>query len=267
MVIRRFDESAHMKINGDVRPRSVYSDQPRKKAVLIAHRIVREIFEEGKSSGEQLAPEHEMVERFGIGRGTLREALRYLELQGVIRLKPGPKGGPVVAAPDSRHLASTLALLMQFADTPFRAVIEIRQFQEPVAARLAAAKASDEEIAELQDSIATMRASLNNENRFLAENRRFHHLVAWASGNPLLAYLINSLHWITDGAVLGTTYPPEFRKIVLRAHERINDAIAVRDEAGAHEAMKSHMDNTVLYFEKEFPNLLDRKLTWEDFTY
>lgn len=254
-----------MEPNGDVRPRSVSRHKPQKTAMLIAHRIVREIYEEGKKSGEQLPPEHKMLERYDIGRGTLREALRFLELQGVISLRPGPKGGPVISAPDSRHLASTLALLMQFAETPFRAVVEVRQFQEPVAAQLAAARISDEGLAELQDSVEQMKTHIDDQDRFLAENRRFHHLVAWSSGNPLLGYLINSMHWITDGTVFGTTYPVEFRRIVLRAHERVCDSIAARDPAAAYEAMKSHMDNTLLYFEKEYRDLLSRKLAWEDF--
>ena len=250
----------------DVRPRSGYREKPRKTAMLVAHRIVREIFDDGKGIGDMLPPEHEMLDRYGVGRGTLRESLRYLELQGVIELRPGPKGGPVVSAPDSRHLASTVALLMQFTETPFRAVIEVRQFQEPVAAQLAAERITDEELEELRDSIVKMEEHIDNEQQFLAENRRFHHLVAWACGNPLLGYLINSLHWITDGTVLGTTYPIEFRRIVLRAHQRIYDGIASGDGDQARDAMQSHTDNTLLYFEKQFPHLLSRKLTWEDFT-
>lgn len=250
----------------DIRPRSEYRDKPKKKAMLVAHRIVREIFEEGKETGDKLPPEHEMLTRYAVGRGTLREALRYLELQGVIELRPGPRGGPVIAAPDSRHLASTLALLMQFAETPFRAIIEFRQFQEPVAAQLAAERISAGDLAELRDSIIKMREYIDIEDRFLAENRRFHHLVAWASGNPLLGYLINSLHWITDGTVLGTNYPPAFRWAVLRAHEKVYDAISARDGGQAHEAMKAHMDDTLLYFETEFPHLLEQRLTWADFT-
>lgn len=250
----------------DVRPRSGLYERPKKTAMLVAHRIVRDIFDQGKGSGEKLPPEHEMLADYGIGRGTLREALRYLELQGVIELKPGPKGGPVVAYPSSRHLASTLALLMQFAETPFGAVLEVRQIQEPVAAQLSAQRISDTDLAELENSIAMMGENIDDEDRFLSENRRFHHLIAWSSGNPLLAYLINSLHWITDGAVLGTTYPIEFRRIVLRAHERIYDAIATHDGVMAEAAMRSHTEHTILYFEKHFPHLLDRALTWEDFS-
>jgi len=135
-----------------------------------------------------------------------------------------------------------------------------------VAAQLAAERITDEELEELRDSIVKMEEHIDNEQQFLAENRRFHHLVAWACGNPLLGYLINSLHWITDGTVLGTTYPIEFRRIVLRAHQRIYDGIASGDGDQARDAMQSHTDNTLLYFEKQFPHLLSRKLTWEDFT-
>ncbi len=125
---------------------------------------------------------------------------------------------------------------------------------------------SEKDLEEIRDSIAAMRDSIEDEELFLSENRRFHHLVAWSSGNPLLGYLINSLHWITDGTALGTTYPTDLRHVVLRAHERILEAMETGDGAASFEAMKSHMDNTVYYFEEQFPQLLSRRLTWDDFT-
>ena len=249
----------------DVGPHSVTHEKPQKTAMLVAQRIVREIFADSLSSGDQLAPEHKMLETYGIGRGTLKEALRYLELQGVITLRPGPGGGPVVSQPDSRHLAGTMALLLQFADTSFRSVIEARQIQEPAAARLAAQRISASGLEELHDSVRLMGEHVGDRERFLIDNSRFHDLVAWGSGNQMIGYLINSLHWITDGTVLGTDYPIQFRQIVLRAHEKIAEAIAAADAEAAQAAMQEHMDNALVYFERYFPDLLDRKLSWEHY--
>ena len=64
--------------------------------------------------GDKLISEQKMVERYGVARGSLREALRFLELQGVLRIKSGPGGGPVIDTPNAHHFASTLALLLQF---------------------------------------------------------------------------------------------------------------------------------------------------------
>lgn len=247
----------------DTRPRSVPIERPQKQAMLTAKRIVRDIAERSQQAGDSLPPEKEMLELYGVGRGTLREALRILELQGVLRIRPGPGGGPVIASPDSRHLASTLALLMQFAETPFRAVIEARLHIEPITAGLCAERAASDVVDDIRRCVDEMGRNVRDINVFLDENRRFHDLVAWGSGNPIFGYFINSLHWITDGTVLGVDYPKKFREIVLEAHEKICIAIEGRDAEGARVAMHEHMEGTVRYFEKLYRAQLDQPLSWE----
>lgn len=249
----------------DVTPRSVSRSRPRKTATIIAAQIVDRITDGGLESGHVLPPERVLMEEYDVGRGTMREALRYLELQGVLTIKPGPKGGPVVAAPDSRHLAATFALLMQFAGTNFRAVIEARTFLEPTMALLAASHGDRQVGEQLVASVDAMEANLEDWEFFLDENRRFHDLVAWGSGNPIFGYLINSLHWITDGTVLGIDYPVRFRRAVAGAHRVVAEAVAAADPGASEAAMRDHMDNTRVYFEKRYPQVLDQKLRWDHF--
>src|ERR1700677_3831179 len=97
----------------------------------------------GLKPGDFLPAERSMVETYGVGRGTLREALRLLEFQGVISLKPGPGGGPILQDPSGTHLASTVVLLLQMKQAPFRAVVEVRSAVEPMISRLAAERMSD----------------------------------------------------------------------------------------------------------------------------
>lgn len=239
--------------------------KPQKTAILVAKAIVREITERGLRPGDHLPPEHEMLREQGVGRGTLREALRYLELQGALEIKPGSGGGPVVARPDSRHLASTLALLMQFAGTPFRAVVDARIALEPTMAVEAARHAADLDIAVLRESVSRMAEGLGDREVFLLENDRFHSLIAFASSNPIFSHLQASLHWITDGSVLGVDYPERRRKDVLRAHDRICTAIEQRDTDAARQHMQQHMENFLAYLQRGYPALLDRELSWTDF--
>ena len=72
--------------------------RPPKAAMLVAQRIVRDIVRGGLRPGDVLPPERAMLATYETGRGTLREALRLLEFQGVITLRPGPRGGPVPGA-------------------------------------------------------------------------------------------------------------------------------------------------------------------------
>ena len=247
----------------DVTARSAQPSMPPKRATVIAHRIVQEIRRRNLGPGAQLPPERDMLLTYNVGRNTLREALRVLELQGVLTIRPGPGGGPVVSSPDSRHLASTLALLMQFADTPFRTVIETRQMLEPMTARLCCEHADPKVLADLRKSVDDMARSLDDLDAFLNENRRFHSLVGWGSENALFGYCINSLHWITDGTVLGADYPRRFRKLVWQAHDEVCAGIESGDPAQAQAAMQKHMDDTRTYFEKNYRHLMDEVLTWE----
>ncbi len=247
----------------DVTPRSSLAGMPPKRATVIAQRIVKEIKDRNLPAGSHLPPERDMLETYSVGRNTLREALRVLELQGVLTIRPGPGGGPVITSPDSRHLASSLALLMQFADTPFRVVIETRQLLEPITARLCAERVDHGLIADLRASVDRMGSSLDEPDAFLDENRRFHDLVAWGSDNPLLAYCINSLHWITDSTVLGADYPRRFRKIIWQAHDEICIGIESGDGDKAELAMRKHLDETLKYFERHYKRHMDEVLHWE----
>lgn len=97
-----------------------------------------------------------MCAAHGVGRSTLREALRILELLGVVTIRPGRGGGPVVAAPNSRHLASTMASLMRSSDTTFRSVVQLRGYIEPLAASLCAGRGDDATVIALKESVTNM---------------------------------------------------------------------------------------------------------------
>ena len=94
--------------------------RPEKAAMLVAQRIVQDALRDNRKPGDLLIPERTMVEKYQAGRGTVREALRLLEVQGVISLRPGPRGGPVLRTPDATHWGSTVVLLMQLQGAPFR---------------------------------------------------------------------------------------------------------------------------------------------------
>src|SRR5699024_9360354 len=136
--------------------------RPQKTAVLVAQKIVSDIQARGNIVGDRLPSERLMLENYQIGRGTLRESLRFLELQGVIMLKPGPGGGPVVQDPDGSSIATALTLLLQFENAPFRTISEARTGLEPMMAQLAASRINKEQLAELHSSVTTMSDNLKD---------------------------------------------------------------------------------------------------------
>src|SRR3954468_22441547 len=127
-------------------------DRRQKTAMIIARRIVDDVRRGGYSVGDRLPAEKQMLEDYQVGRGTLRESLRFLELQGVISLKPGPGGGPTVEKPESSTLATTLLLMLQFENARFDTIVEARRGLEPLMARLAAERIDETDLQRLESS-------------------------------------------------------------------------------------------------------------------
>lgn len=236
--------------------------RPRKTAMLVAQRIVADIHERGNTVGERLPPERVMLDEYAVGRGTLRESLRFLELQGVLSLRPGPGGGPVVQQPDASSLATALTLLLQFENAPFRTIAEARAGLEPMMARLAAERIDDAALARLKVSVDTMYTGLDDQQTFLAENKHFHDIIAQGSGNAMFGYLVDALLGILDGSAIGIDYPRVRRTAVHRAHLNIYEAIAEGDPQASAETMAHHIAEYVTYAERKFPDVLDAPITW-----
>jgi GntR family transcriptional repressor for pyruvate dehydrogenase complex len=237
-----------------------------KTAMTVAQKIVHEISRRQHPPGTRLATERDMLAQYDVGRGTLRESLRFLEMNGVITMRPGPGGGPIVGEPDARDLAGTLGLFLELQATPFRSIVEVRLVLEPAIAAMAAGAVAPDMLARLRKSVEDMEDHLDDEERFLAENEAFHELVAWASGNPVFGLLIASLHWITDGTPLGVDYPPRRRDAVARRHRAIYEALASRDAGASAEAMREHVAEFQRYVERYYPSVYDGPLRWTDVT-
>ena len=115
-------------------------------ATRVARNIVSYIKKQALRPGSKLQPEHVMVEEQGVARGTIREAIRYLEFQGALRVKAGPGGGPRVSVPGLDHLTSALSLQLQFTNASFRSVLDARASIYPTLAAEASKNASYQDI-------------------------------------------------------------------------------------------------------------------------
>ena len=237
--------------------------KPTKTAMLLAQSIVEELAEGDHAVGTVLATERQMLETYGVGRGTLREALRFLEIQGVLWMKPGPGGGPVVGSPDGRHLGSIVSMQMQVLRTPLQAVVEVREILEPATAALAATRATPEQIEQLKASVDDMRETIGDVDPFLRSSAEFHDLIAWSAGNDMFRLLLTSFHWITDRTSLGIDYSERRQLAVLKAHEQIYEAIAGGNVDEAHRVMLEHVSDFRRYLEEHYPETLRAPLRWE----
>jgi DNA-binding FadR family transcriptional regulator len=203
-----------------------------------------------------------MVEELGVSRATVREALRFLELQGALRIKAGPGGGPVVSVPGADHLASVLSLHLQFADASFNSVVDARRSIYPVLAFQAAEKASGEDVATLHESISRLHACVHDADLFREEARRFMSLVATASGNRVLALLVGALHRMSEGA--GAEWDERQRRSALRNYETAVRAIESGEPEEARSIMEKSLAAGARYWERTAPNELKQPVSWID---
>ena len=234
---------------------------PRKLSSLVADKITERILRNGLTPGSRLPSEAEMRRQLGVGRGTVREALRVLEAQGLITVYSGPQGGPVVEELDVEHMTRLLLLLLISWEATLHDVCVVRDVLDPLTAGLAAEHASDEQLEQLRQSVKTLRTVAADEESIVRENQLFHQLLGEACGNPVLAAFIGAVTRIFDGYAMGSVkYGPSEARNIAYFHGAIVDAVTARDVAMAQEAARNHIQDALRFFERRHQGLLDEPL-------
>jgi DNA-binding FadR family transcriptional regulator len=234
--------------------------EARKLTTLLADSITETILRHAMQPGDRLPSEREMREQFGVGRGTLREALRVLEAEGLITVRSGPHGGPVVARPDANRFARLLILLLISWGATLRDVYDVRLVLEPLIAAEAAQRATPEQTEAIRASVSALRDVVDSEAAVVEENQRFHRLLAEASGNPVLVAFSLSLLTIFDGYAMGTHYDQKARQEIARVHAAILKAVAAGDTEKARKAAHGHIRGSIKYLTERYPEILDEPL-------
>jgi DNA-binding FadR family transcriptional regulator len=223
---------------------------------LVAWQIAEEIMSQEVEPGSVLPSERELTGAYGVSRGTLREALRILESYGLIKIKPGPNGGPTVQQPRWDVMIGPLSIFMRVRRTPLSEVIEARLALEPVTARFVAMNATDTDIAEIARLVDAMDVEVEDEAKFRQYNRLFHEAVACMSGNFVLECFASTLSSIIDGHKAGVRYSPARRKAINASHRRLLEAIQAHDEERAAAESRAHVEEFHAYLQRRFPDLL-----------
>lgn len=234
--------------------------QSQKKSTVLAQRIVGEIIGDDMKPGDRLPPEADMCATYGVGRSTIREALRVLENQGVITIKTGPGGGPIVAPFDAGFLAANIALHLQLSGATFGDVMSARLVVEPVIAGAAAEHGDPETLKALRAIVDRSESAAHDP--FVEDAGDFHDLVAAGSGNPFFEYLMLALHRITEPFALRLPYADERRDRLVTHHREIVEAIEQGDRDVATGMMRRDLLEFFDYVEQEAPQLFQEKIDW-----
>src|SRR5262249_8116355 len=159
-------------------------EKSREKPELIADELRSMIVTGRLSDGASLGRESDLVERFGVSRPSLREALRILEAEGLVSVVRGVRGGVVVRQPDERATDRNAALVLQFRNTTIADVHEARSVIEPAAARMLASGRRRRAAAdELRAIVAAEQEAIDDPVEYGRASAQFHGRLVAMAGN------------------------------------------------------------------------------------
>lgn len=240
-------------------PRELPQRRTEKISEIVAREIVHDM--RGMGTGSKLPPEAVMLDKYRVGRASLREALRLLEVQGLIVIRPGPGGGPVVAPVDSRHFARMSSLYFHLSGATYRDLVESRLVMEPVMARLAAERQDPTDLVRLQEFIRVT-PEAEDPHRYLQHSTDFHALLSGMSGNPVLDLMGRSLKDLYTDRLDGLIFPLEARVRVQEEHAQIARAIIKGNAQRAEKLMREHMVEFVEFAGDRNPGVFAEIVDW-----
>ena len=215
-----------------------------KGAELLADELRGRIIADGLQPGDRLASETELIDESGLSRGIVREALRLLEVEGLIRIRRGPRGGIEVAAPDLSQISRTMSLLFTVDQTPLSDFFAFRLLVEPYAARTAALNQDEAVRHRLADFV-----DLENIDPVRAAD--FHHELGECAGNEILRVVLGALHQVLDRHIRIEAIEDADVAAVQKVHARIAQAIIDGDPDGAEKHMRRHLEAFQALTEKQ----------------
>ena len=194
-----------------------------------------EILDQKLPIGTRLPSELELAERFGLGRVTIREALRALEHEGLVDIRRGPNGGNFVHHADIAQVSSALALLFNFRGTTLGEFAEFRLLVEPRVAYLAARHASADQRQELDE--------IGSGDFDSTRSTEVHDLIAESCGNDVLEFIVKAMSDSLNRHFRTELISQSDNESTAQAHSKIARLISAGDCAGAQRAMEVHLQS------------------------
>lgn len=206
----------------------------------IVEQIENRILSGDLKPGDKLAPERELAEQFGVSRTAIREAVKTLALKGLVEILPGRGTFIINSTPQAvRH---SLDLMIKFDGSEgIRSLVEVREILEPEIAALAASRASDEQVAAMQQIVTLMDETIEDIEPFIEADLEFHLTLAESTQNILIRTLVDTL------VVLLREHRKRIALVeggIIRAqnhHKHIMQAVAGRNPEKARRAMRAHL--------------------------
>jgi DNA-binding FadR family transcriptional regulator len=205
---------------------------------------IEEMIRSGRfAPGDQLPSEKAFMEELGVGRSTIREAMLSLQKMGLAAVKSGERAR--VTRPTAQVLVQELsgaARLLLAEEGGVQRFQEARALFEIGIARLAALRATADDLRRLKAALDANRLAIGGTTEFMRTDVEFHYAIATISGNPIFTAIYDAVvEWLSEQREISGRAPMS-AQLAYAAHERIFNAIAAGDAIEAQAAMQDHLD-------------------------
>lgn len=208
-----------------------------KASDVLADQIRVWILSDGLEEGDELPSESDLMQQTGFSRGTVREAIRLLEADGLVTTKRGPGGGLRVRRPGLDQISRALSMLLSLDRGTLREFFIFRKAIEPTGAALAATSSTREQ----REWIIELAHEEAAADRGSEDAVGFHEAVWLITNNHVFKTVLTALHQVMEWHAPNQHLSPEDRTQQHRAHKRIARAIADADADAAHRSMLRHI--------------------------
>ena len=205
----------------------------------VAEQIRRLISDGTLKPGDLLPPERDLAVKLGVGRSSVRDAVRTLEVMGI--LEPRQGHGTVVRDFSTDALVVPLASVLTRKREMVHELLDLRRIIEPALAARAARNASDDEIAELEEILRRQEQKLQRGEPAIEEDSQFHYALALAARNSVLQRVLDVLMDLLRESRTRSLQVPGRLERSYAGHRRILRAIKRRDAKAAEKAVKQHL--------------------------
>ncbi len=217
--------------------------QRRKLYQDVVERLTSRIRAGEWSPGDELPSEHELMEQYVVGRPAIREALQALERSGIVEINQGEKARVIV--PTANHLMEQIEggakHLLNSQPDMLGYLKDARLFLETALTRMAAEKASAQDVEKLRACVDNYRAAVSDQKQLMACDMAIHCQIAAISGNPIYPAMVESIFRWASEYYRSMVRKPGRENTSLIEHEAICEAIASHDPARAEQAMRVHL--------------------------
>jgi GntR family transcriptional regulator, transcriptional repressor for pyruvate dehydrogenase complex len=240
--------------------------RPLKTSESVARDIVHDIVSGGLRTGDRLAAEAVMLEQYRVSRESLREGLRLLEAQGLITIRRGPGGGPIVGRVDPGNFGRISTLFYHLAGGTYAELFEAWVMTEATLAELAARNEDRPSVRKAMEPFLHLTANQTDSctvKGFVDTYGYFHVIVASLAGNRVMQLMLQTIGQVVTNHIVTNADPRDAESDIARDHAETAQAIAAGRPAKARRRMEAHIRGVRDFYVEQIGHRMDDYIEWK----